>query len=109
MSDYHAQFEEALQEATMLLHIHHPTERIPTLGHVAHEGDLPPCGMLDGVVGQLREAVGPLVLTYIAQGAPVGEASYLALESVLRSALEVGFATGRVFQSHGFNVPTGVA
>ena|ERR1035437_3667364 len=104
MSDYHAEFEESLQEAAMLLHINHPTDS----DGVAHEGDLPPCRMIDGVVGQLRESVGPLILAYINMGQPVDRASYLALESVLRSALEVGFATGRVFQSHGFDVPASV-
>jgi hypothetical protein len=38
-------------------------------------------------------------------GQPVDVASQLAIDSAIRSALEVGFATGRVFQSHGFNVP----
>ena len=103
MSDYHAEFEESLQEAAMLLHINHPTDH-----GVAREGDLPPCRMVDGMVGQLCESVGPLMLAYIRMGQPVEMASHLALESVIRSALEVGFATGRVFQSHGFNVPASV-
>src|ERR1035437_9899912 len=104
MSDYHAEFEESLQEASMLLHINHPTDR----NGVAHEGDLPPCRMIDGVVRQLRDSVGPLLLAYINMGHPVDVASQLALESIVRSTLEVGFATGRVFQSHGFNVPASV-
>jgi len=100
MSDYHTQFEESLQEGSMLLQINHPT-----LHGVAHEGDLPPCGMVDGLVGHLVESVPLLLLHYISMGQPVDAASHLAMESIIRSALEVGFATGRVFQSHGFNVP----
>jgi len=97
---YHTEFEESLQEASMLLHINHPTQH-----GVANEGDLPACGMIDSVVGHLVESVGPLMLAYISTGQPVEVASHLALESAVRSALEVGFATGRVFQSHGYNVP----
>ena len=103
MSDYHAQFEESLQEGSMLLQISHPT-----VHGVAHEGDLPPCGMVDGVVNHLSESVPLLLLHYISTGHPVDMASHLAIESAVRSALEVGFATGRVFQSHGFNVPASV-
>ena len=103
MSDYHAQFEESLQEGSMLLQINHPTEH-----GMAHEGDLPPCGMVDGLVSHLCESVPLLLLRYISMGQPVDAASHLALESVIRSALEVGFATGRVFQSHGYNVPARV-
>lgn len=97
---YHAQFEESLQEASMLLHINHPAEN-----GVAAEGDLPPCLMIDGVVAHLDEAVGQLMLAFVATGQPVEMASHLAMESAIRSALELGFATGRVFQSHGYNVP----
>jgi hypothetical protein len=100
MSDYHAEFEESLKEASMLLHINHPT----THG-AASEGDLPQCGMIDGLVSHLRESIPLLLLTYISMGQPVDVASQLAIDSAIRSALEVGFATGRVFQSHGFNVP----
>jgi hypothetical protein len=103
MSDYHAEFEESLHEAVMLLHINHPTKH-----GMALEGDLPPCRMIDGLVGQLRDGLGPLILAFINMGYPVDKASLLALESVIRSGLEVGFATGRVFQSHGFNVPAKV-
>jgi hypothetical protein len=103
MSDYHAQFEESLREGSMLLQINHPT-----VHGVSHEGDLPPCGMVDGVVNHLTESVPLLLLHYISQGHPVDSASSLAMESVIRSALEVGFATGRVFQAHGYNVPARV-
>jgi hypothetical protein len=98
---YHTDFEESLQEASMLLHINHPTD---SDGH-STEGDLPQCGMIDSWSKQLRDGVGPLMLAYISMGHPVGVASQMAMESLLRSALEIGFATGRVFQSHGFNVP----
>jgi len=100
MSDYHAQFEEALQEASMLLQIKHPMKH-----GVATEGDLPSCGMIDSLAGYLRNSVGHLMLAYIASGQSVDMASQLAIESAIRSALELGFATGRVFQSHGYNVP----
>jgi len=103
MSDYHAQFEESLQEGSMLLHINHPAPH-----GVANEGDLPQCGMIDGLVSHLRESVPLLLLTYVSMGQPVDAASQLAIDSAIRSALEVGFATGRVFQSHGYNVPTSV-
>jgi len=100
MSDYHAQFEESLQEGSMLLHINHPT-----VDGMASEGDLPQCLMIDGLAAHLRDSVPLLLLTYIGAGRTVDMASQLAIESVIRSALEVGFATGRVFQSHGYNVP----
>jgi hypothetical protein len=100
---YHTEFEESLQEASMLLQINHPTEN-----GVAHEGDLPPCLMVDGVVSYLTESVPLLLLHYVSTGQPVEMASTLAMESAIRSALEVGFATGRVFQSHGYNVPAKV-
>jgi hypothetical protein len=99
--DYHLAFEESLQEASMLLHINHPTDQ----HGIANEGDLPQCGMIDDWVNQLVKDVGPMMLTYIAAGHPVTVASHLALASAIHSAVEVGFATGRVFQSHGFDVP----
>lgn len=98
---YHSQFEEALQEGSMLLHLHHPA----THG-LATEGDLPQqCQMIDGVVSQLEASLGPLLLLFVGTGNSVDEAQHRALESLLRSALELGFATGRVFQSHGYDVP----
>jgi hypothetical protein len=104
MSDYHREFEESLQEGSMLLQINHPLSP----HGMASEGDLPQCGMIDGLVGHLTGSVPMLLLHYISMGHPVEVASHLAMESVIRSALEVGFATGRVFQSHGFNVPASV-
>jgi hypothetical protein len=98
--DYHAQFEEALLEGSMLLNLHHPTHH-----GVATEGDLPPCQMIDRVVNSLEAALGPLILIFVASGNPIETANHKAMESLLRSALEVGFATGRVFQSHGYDVP----
>jgi len=105
MSDYHAEFEEALREALMLLEVNHPTRPFAQGIGASTEGDLPQCRMVDGMVNQLYDAVGPLMLVFISHGQPVQSASVSALSSVIRSALEMGFATGRVFQSHGFNVP----
>ena len=84
----------------MLLHLHHPTHH-----GVATAGDLPECLLIDSVISQLDAAVGPLLLTFVSIGNSIDAAQHKAMESVLRSALEVGFATGRVFQSHGYDVP----
>jgi hypothetical protein len=98
--DYHRQVEEALKEGSMLLQLHHPTNH-----GVSTEGDLPECLLIDNMIGQLNEALGPLVLLFVSTGDSVDGAQHKAMQSLLRSALEIGFATGRVFQSHGYDVP----
>ena len=101
MSTYPEQFDEALLEAVMLLHINHPIQA----NGAALEGDLPQSAHLIRMCSDLQRMVIPVMLGYIQQGENVEDASELAMVSVLSSALELGFATGRVFQAHGYDVP----